>query len=69
MLYFSDFLPGAGPLVHLTTPPPSEDVRIETGVVQGEKNIEDKTTSQIVFINEYSFPLNIRDSVTPNRTS
>lgn len=32
----NDFLPGAGPLVHLTTPPPSEDVRIETGVVQGD---------------------------------
>ncbi|XP_028405687.1 methylcrotonoyl-CoA carboxylase subunit alpha, mitochondrial-like [Dendronephthya gigantea] len=32
----NDFLPGAGPLVHLQTPSPSEHVRIETGVVQGD---------------------------------
>lgn len=32
----NDFLPGAGPLVHLSTPPPSEHIRIETGVVQGD---------------------------------
>ncbi|CAH0556999.1 unnamed protein product [Brassicogethes aeneus] len=31
------FLPGAGPLRHLTTPNPSEDVRIETGVNQGDE--------------------------------
>lgn len=27
----SDFLPGAGHLVHLVAPEPTEDVRIETG--------------------------------------
>lgn len=31
------FLPGAGPLNHLTTPIPSEFVRIETGVRQGDE--------------------------------
>ncbi|CAH2015652.1 unnamed protein product [Acanthoscelides obtectus] len=31
------FLPGAGPLLHLTTPSPSEDVRIETGTQQGDE--------------------------------
>ena len=29
------FMPGAGPLVHLTTPAPDATVRIETGVRQG----------------------------------
>lgn len=27
----NNFLPGAGPLYYLSTPPPEEDVRIETG--------------------------------------
>ena len=31
----NDFMPGAGPLVYLSTPEPSEHVRIETGVRQG----------------------------------
>lgn len=31
------FLPGAGPLTHLSTPPPSNCVRIETGVRQGDE--------------------------------
>ena len=31
----SDFMPGAGPLHHLATPPPTSDLRIETGVRQG----------------------------------
>lgn len=31
------FLPGAGPLLHLTTPEPQPDVRIETGVRQGDE--------------------------------
>lgn len=31
------FLPGAGPLLHLTTPEPSKYVRIETGVRQGDE--------------------------------
>ncbi|PIK41446.1 hypothetical protein BSL78_21716 [Apostichopus japonicus] len=33
----NNFLPGAGPLIHLSTPEPSEDVRIETGVRQGDE--------------------------------
>lgn len=31
------FLPGAGPLLHVTTPEPSYDVRVETGVGQGDE--------------------------------
>ena len=31
----NNFMPGAGPLLHLSTPDPCEDVRIETGVRQG----------------------------------
>lgn len=34
-VFFSDFLPGAGPLLHLSTPQPSETIRVETGVRQG----------------------------------
>uniref|UniRef100_A0A669PZA9 Methylcrotonoyl-CoA carboxylase 1 n=1 Tax=Phasianus colchicus TaxID=9054 RepID=A0A669PZA9_PHACC len=33
----NNFLPGAGPLVHLSTPPPDRDTRIETGVRQGDE--------------------------------
>ncbi|RUS74519.1 hypothetical protein EGW08_017726, partial [Elysia chlorotica] len=33
----SDFMPGAGPLQHLATPPPGSDLRIETGVRQGDE--------------------------------
>lgn len=33
----NDFLPGAGPLLHLSTPPPEEQTRIETGVREGVK--------------------------------
>ncbi|KAK3796329.1 hypothetical protein RRG08_021350 [Elysia crispata] len=33
----SDFMPGAGPLQHLATPPPASDLRIETGVRQGDE--------------------------------
>ncbi|GFO21429.1 methylcrotonoyl-coa carboxylase subunit alpha, mitochondrial [Plakobranchus ocellatus] len=33
----SDFMPGAGPLLHLATPSPSDDLRIETGVRQGDE--------------------------------
>jgi 3-methylcrotonyl-CoA carboxylase alpha subunit len=32
----NDFMPGAGPLLHLSTPKPSADVRIETGVREGD---------------------------------
>lgn len=31
------FLPGAGPLIHLSTPVPNKDVRVETGVRQGDE--------------------------------
>lgn len=31
----SEFLPGAGPLMHLSTPDASDEVRIDTGVRQG----------------------------------
>ncbi|XP_060516748.1 methylcrotonoyl-CoA carboxylase subunit alpha, mitochondrial isoform X2 [Cylas formicarius] len=31
------FLPGAGPLLYLSTPKPQDDVRIETGVRQGDE--------------------------------
>lgn len=31
------FLPGAGPLIHLSTPIPNECVRVETGVRQGDE--------------------------------
>jgi len=33
----SDFLPGAGPLLHLSTPQPSDTIRVETGVRQGDE--------------------------------
>ena len=33
----NDFLPGAGPLLHLSTPPPDYHTRIETGVREGRK--------------------------------
>lgn len=31
------FLPGAGPLIHLSTPASNENVRVETGVRQGDE--------------------------------
>lgn len=31
------FLPGAGPLDHLSTPTPNDMVRVETGVRQGDE--------------------------------
>uniref|UniRef100_A0A8C4HQL0 Methylcrotonyl-CoA carboxylase subunit n=1 Tax=Dicentrarchus labrax TaxID=13489 RepID=A0A8C4HQL0_DICLA len=33
----NDFLPGAGPLLHLSTPPPDQHTRIETGVRDGDE--------------------------------
>ena len=36
VLHCSDFLPGAGPLLHLSTPTASRDVRIDTGVRQSK---------------------------------
>ncbi|XP_061739845.1 methylcrotonoyl-CoA carboxylase subunit alpha, mitochondrial isoform X2 [Nerophis ophidion] len=33
----NDFLPGAGPLLHLSTPAPDQHTRIETGVRQGDE--------------------------------
>ena len=32
----NNFMPGAGPLVHLSTPTETSDVRIETGVREGK---------------------------------
>lgn len=32
----NNFMPGAGPLLHLSTPPPDSCTRIETGVRQGK---------------------------------
>lgn len=32
----NNFMPGAGPLLHLSTPPPDNFTRIETGVRQGK---------------------------------
>lgn len=32
----NNFMPGAGPLLHLSTPPPDSFTRIETGVRQGK---------------------------------
>lgn len=32
----NNFMPGAGPLLHLSTPEPSDTLRIETGVRQGQ---------------------------------
>lgn len=33
----NDFLPGAGPLLHLSTPPADDSTRIETGVREGDE--------------------------------
>uniref|UniRef100_UPI00358DFC84 methylcrotonoyl-CoA carboxylase subunit alpha, mitochondrial isoform X2 n=1 Tax=Myxine glutinosa TaxID=7769 RepID=UPI00358DFC84 len=33
----NDFMPGAGPLLHLSTPPVNSHIRIETGVRQGDE--------------------------------
>lgn len=35
----NDFLPGAGPLLHLSTPPPDQYTRIETGVREGRVSL------------------------------
>lgn len=35
----NDFLPGAGPLLHLSTPPPDQHTRIETGVREGRSQL------------------------------
>lgn len=33
---YSDFIPGAGKLTYLRTPQAREDIRIETGIEQGD---------------------------------
>uniref|UniRef100_A0A8C4R8P6 Methylcrotonyl-CoA carboxylase subunit n=1 Tax=Eptatretus burgeri TaxID=7764 RepID=A0A8C4R8P6_EPTBU len=38
----NDFMPGAGPLLHLSTPPADSHVRIETGVRQGINTMHHK---------------------------
>ena len=35
----NSFMPGAGPLLHLSTPQPDSNTRIDTGVRQGELKI------------------------------
>lgn len=42
----NDFLPGAGPLLHLSTPPPDQHTRIETGVRDGR---ESRSNSSCLF--------------------
>ena len=34
----NDFMPGAGPLLHLSTPPEEAETRIETGVREGKRS-------------------------------
>lgn len=55
----NDFLPGAGPLLHLSTPPPDLHTRIETGVREGKNS-----SSLLVFtgIHFRSFLLSSRSS-------
>lgn len=36
----NNFMPGAGPLLHLSTPPADISTRIETGVRQGDLFLE-----------------------------
>lgn len=36
----NDFLPGAGPLLHLSTPPADQHTRIETGVREGREPLQ-----------------------------
>lgn len=36
-IFSGGFLPGAGPLHHLSTPVANENVRVETGVRQGDE--------------------------------
>ena len=31
----NQFMPGAGPLLHLSTPQPNDNIRVETGVREG----------------------------------
>ena len=35
----NNFMPGAGPLIHLSTPQADQDTRIETGVRQGKMSL------------------------------
>lgn len=36
-MFSGGFLPGAGPLHHLSTPTPNANIRVETGVRQGDE--------------------------------
>lgn len=40
----NNFMPGAGPLVHLSTPRADLTTRIETGVRQGKVKLKDKVS-------------------------
>lgn len=48
----NDFLPGAGPLLHLSTPLPDQHTRIETGVREGR---ESRSNSSCVYMDSFPF--------------
>lgn len=57
----NNFIPGAGPLVHLSTPAPADDVRIETGVRQGDDvsvHYDPMIAKLVVWSNDRSSALN-----------
>lgn len=54
----NNFMPGAGPLLHLSTPPPDSFTRIETGVRQGKtegSGVVRNTSHQKLFFVSVSF--------------
>lgn len=52
----NDFLPGAGPLLHLSTPPPDQHTRIETGVREGRDAGALLELTWIILCNSLLFP-------------
>lgn len=55
----NDFLPGAGPLLHLSTPLPDQHTRIETGVREGgaailENTNHSKTAAHTMCLGQFS---------------
>lgn len=48
----NNFMPGAGPLLHLSTPPPDRFTRIETGVRQGKT--EGRDVIRNIYIKSFS---------------
>lgn len=51
----NNFMPGAGPLVHLSTPRADPSTRIETGVRQGKVKENEKSHSIFKFLVHYYF--------------